>query len=104
MLSSRIARTARSLAGRSAALRRFSTAEADLDAFGTGATYSLKLSDEQNALKELAREFAMKEMIPVAAEYDRTMAFPQPVFEKAWELGLVNTHVPEECGGLGAEP
>merc|ERR1719506_1084991 len=29
------------------------------------------------------------------------MDFPQPVFEKAWELGLVNTHVPEDCGGLG---
>ena len=29
------------------------------------------------------------------------MDFPQPIFEKAWELGLVNTHVPESCGGLG---
>jgi acyl-CoA dehydrogenase len=66
-----------------------------------GPAYSLRLSDEQTALKELAREFALKEMIPVAAEYDRTMEFPQPVFEKAWELGLVNTHVPESCGGLG---
>ena len=63
--------------------------------------YAMALSDEQNALKELAREFAAKEMIPVAAEYDRTMAFPQPIFEKAWELGLVNTHVPEAYGGLG---
>ena len=26
---------------------------------------------------------------------------PQPVFEKAWEFGLVNTHVPESCGGFG---
>ena len=40
-------------------------------------------------------------MIPVAAEYDRTMEFPRPVFDKAWELGLVNTHIPEEYGGLG---
>ena len=39
--------------------------------------------------------------MPVAAEYDRTMEFPRPVFDKAWELGLVNTHVPEEYGGLG---
>jgi len=39
--------------------------------------------------------------MPVAAEYDRTMAFPRPIFDKAWELGLVNTHIPEECGGLG---
>ena len=40
-------------------------------------------------------------MIPVAAEYDRTMEFPRPIFDKAWELGLVNTHIPEEFGGLG---
>ena len=39
--------------------------------------------------------------MPVAAEYDRTMEFPRPVFDKAWELGLVNTHIPEEYGGLG---
>ena len=65
------------------------------------AHYSLSLSDEQNALKELARQFAREEMMPAAAEYDRTMAFPQPLFEKAWELGLVNTHVPEFAGGLG---
>jgi acyl-CoA dehydrogenase len=39
-------------------------------------------------------------MIPVAAEYDKSMEFPKPLFDKAWELGLVNTHVPESCGGL----
>merc|ERR1719240_2333545 len=40
-------------------------------------------------------------MAPVAAEYDRTMEFPREVFNQAWELGLVNTHVPEAYGGLG---
>tara|TARA_B100000795_G_scaffold170840_1_gene128774 strand:+ start:274 stop:471 length:198 start_codon:yes stop_codon:yes gene_type:complete len=39
--------------------------------------------------------------MPVAAEYDRTMEFPRPIFDKAWELGLVNTHIPEDYGGLG---
>ncbi len=63
--------------------------------------YSLALSSEQNQLKELARHFAQNEMAPVAAHYDQTMEFPRPVFDKAWELGLVNTHVPEEYGGLG---
>lgn len=48
-----------------------------------------------------ARKFAQEEVIPVAAEYDRTMEFPRPIFDKAWELGLVNTHIPEEYGGLG---
>jgi len=65
------------------------------------AFYSLELSDEQKAFKELARDFARNEMIPVAAEYDRTMDFPQKEFSKAWELGLVNTHIPEDYGGLG---
>lgn len=37
----------------------------------------------------------------MAAEHDRTMEFPRAIFNKAWELGLVNTHIPEEFGGLG---
>ena len=63
--------------------------------------FSLALSEEQQAFKELARKFAREEVIPVAAEYDKTMEFPRPVFEKAWELGLVNTHIPEAYGGMG---
>jgi acyl-CoA dehydrogenase len=62
---------------------------------------SIRLSEEQSALKDLARRFAAEEMIPVAAEYDRTMQYPTEVFNKAWDLGLVNTHIPEEYGGLG---
>ena len=56
--------------------------------------FSLALTDEQTALKELARDFAKNEMIPVAAHYDQTMEYPTDVFTKAWELGLINTHVP----------
>lgn len=59
------------------------------------------LSDEQTALKELARRFAAEEMIPVAAAFDQSMKYPIEVFTKAWELGLVNTHIPEAYGGLG---
>ncbi|KAL1508827.1 hypothetical protein AB1Y20_004922 [Prymnesium parvum] len=73
-----------------------STAAADDEAL-----YSLAFSEEQNALKELARKFTAEEVTPVAAEYDRSMAFPREIFNKAWELGLVNTHIPEEFGGLG---
>jgi acyl-CoA dehydrogenase len=49
----------------------------------------------------MARNFAKTEMIPHAAEYDRTGAYPLPIFKKAWELGLVNMHVPTEYGGPG---
>lgn len=93
-------------AGRVAALARLGPRAArsySTEAMEDGyeATYSLQLSEEQHALKELARDFAANEMAPMAAHYDQTMEFPQPIFEKAWELGLVNTHVPESCGGLG---
>jgi acyl-CoA dehydrogenase len=60
------------------------------------------LTDEQKALREMAHDFAEKEMRPVAWEYDKDGAWPQDVLEKAWELGLMNSHIPEEYGGPGA--
>ncbi len=59
------------------------------------------LSDEQQALQELARKFAREEMIPKAAHHDETGEFPREVAKKAWELGLMNTHIPPEYGGPG---
>src|SRR5918997_1668361 len=50
-------------------------------------------------MRELAHNFAEKEMRPVAWEYDKDGAWPQEVLEKAWEVGLMNTHIPEEFGG-----
>eukprot|EP00943_MAST-04B_sp_MAST-4B-sp1_P002167 g2167.t1 len=64
-------------------------------------TFSLNLTDEQQAFKELARSFARDEMMPKSAEYDESGKFPQEIFEQAWELGLVNTHIPVEQGGMG---
>ncbi len=61
----------------------------------------LSLSEEQRALQELAREFARNEIEPVAAEHDRTGEFAMDVYRKAFEIGLMNTHIPEEYGGLG---
>src|SRR5881392_562621 len=60
------------------------------------------LTDEQKALREMAHDFAANEMRPVAWEYDRDGTWPQAVLEKAWELGLMNSHIPEEYGGPGA--
>lgn len=59
------------------------------------------MTPDQLAFKELARNFAKDEIIPVAAQYDKSMKFPHDVFEKAWKLGLVNAHIPAEYGGLG---
>jgi acyl-CoA dehydrogenase len=60
------------------------------------------LTDEQKALREMAHDFAEKEMRPVAWEYDKDGTWPEDVLKKGWEVGLMNTHIPEEYGGPGA--
>jgi acyl-CoA dehydrogenase len=62
---------------------------------------SFALTDEQKALRELAREFAVNEIRPKAAEYDEHSTHPADIIAKAHELGLMNVHIPEEYGGLG---
>lgn len=76
------------------AISRTFAAKAHLDD-SSYSHYSLKLSDEQREFQQLARKFAREEMIPKEKYYDQTMEYPQEIFEKAWELGLVNSHVPE---------
>jgi acyl-CoA dehydrogenase len=61
------------------------------------------LTDEQKDLRELAHNFAEKEIRTVAWDYDRDGTWPQEVIDKAWEVGLMNTHVPEEYGGPGLD-
>jgi acyl-CoA dehydrogenase len=62
---------------------------------------SFALTGEQKALRQLAHEFAEKELRPKAAEYDEHSTHPADVIAKAHELGLMNPHVPEEYGGIG---
>jgi acyl-CoA dehydrogenase len=62
---------------------------------------SFALSDEQKALRQLARDFAAKEIRPKQAAYDEAMQHPADVIARAHELGLMNLHVPEEYGGPG---
>jgi len=59
------------------------------------------LTDEQQSMREMAHDFAANEIRPVAWEYDRDATWPGAILEKAWELGLMNTHLPEEYGGPG---
>src|SRR3954470_6501670 len=54
-------------------------------------------------MRELAHNFAEKEIRPVAWEYDKDGAWPADVIQKAWEVGLMNTHIPEEYGGPGLD-
>ena len=72
---------------------------ATAEAIGTGISFAL--TEEQRALRELAHEFAEKEIRPKAAEYDEHQTHPADVIAKAHEVGLMNPHVPEELGGAG---
>jgi acyl-CoA dehydrogenase len=51
----------------------------------------------------MAHDFAANEMRPVAWEYDKDGTWPEDVLRKGWELGLLNTHIPEEYGGPGLD-
>ena len=60
-----------------------------------------RLTEEQQQIQELARDFARTEIQPHAAHHDKTGDFPREICRKAWELGLMNTHIPESLGGAG---
>jgi acyl-CoA dehydrogenase len=62
---------------------------------------SFQLSDEQQEIKMLARDFAKREVAPKSQHHDETGEFPREVCRKAFELGLMNAHIPIEFGGLG---
>jgi acyl-CoA dehydrogenase len=59
------------------------------------------LSEEEQMLREMVREFTRAEIMPVAAHHDETGEFPEAVCRLAWEHGLMNVHIPEAHGGLG---
>jgi acyl-CoA dehydrogenase len=59
------------------------------------------LTDEQQDMREMAHDFAEKEIRPVAWDYDRDATWPGEIIKKAWELGIMNTHLPAEYGGPG---
>lgn len=61
------------------------------------------LTQDQTAIRDLARRFAREELAPRAAEYDRTGQFPQPMLDRMAELGFFGLPFPEEYGGSGAD-
>jgi alkylation response protein AidB-like acyl-CoA dehydrogenase len=63
----------------------------------------LELTDEQQMVQGLAREFAEQEVKPVAAECDREARFPHATVKRMGELGLLGIAVPEALGGGGAD-
>jgi len=66
------------------------------------APYIPDLTDEQREIQQLAREFARREIRPVAAEVDEKDTYcPVEVVHRAAEVGLTSYMLPEEVGGGG---
>ena len=64
---------------------------------------SFELSEEQEALRTLVRDFAQAEIAPHAEAWDRDHVFPVDVVLRMGELGLFGLPFPEEYGGGGAD-
>lgn len=60
-----------------------------------------EFTEEQRQIRDLAREFAQKEIAPIAAEYDARGEFPRDTIKKMGELGLMGIEIPVEYGGAG---
>ena len=62
-----------------------------------------ELTPDQRAIQTLARELAEAEIVPNAGDWDRAHRFPDELYPKLAELGLMGVCVPEEYGGAGAD-
>lgn len=69
----------------------------------TAGTMSLQLSQEHEDLRRATRDFARKEILPVAAHFDETGEFPYDVVKKMGQIGLMGIEIPEEYGGAGLD-
>jgi alkylation response protein AidB-like acyl-CoA dehydrogenase len=63
---------------------------------------SFQLSTEQKMVRLMAKDFARKELEPLAAKRDKEEIFPMDVVKKMGQLGLLGMMVPAEYGGVGA--
>ncbi|HET6636751.1 MAG TPA: acyl-CoA dehydrogenase family protein [Streptomyces sp.] len=63
----------------------------------------LELTPEQAAVRDLARDFADREIVPHAAEWDRAGSIDRAVVRKIGELGFLGLTIPEEYGGSGGD-
>lgn len=64
---------------------------------------NLELTDDQRAVREMARKFADEYIVPVARENDSAERFPGEIIQKMGELGLLGGPVPVEYGGAGLD-
>jgi alkylation response protein AidB-like acyl-CoA dehydrogenase len=63
----------------------------------------LRLTEEHKMIRDMARDFAQKEIAPIAAEIDADGRFPTETIKKMGELGFMGVEIPEEYGGTGLD-
>lgn len=63
--------------------------------------FELKFTEEQNMLRDLARDFTNNEIKPIASKIDKEGKIPEELIKKIGELGFLGTSFPEEYGGMG---
>jgi len=63
----------------------------------------LELNEQQKMIQKMVREFAEKEIAPIAAELDEKEEYPTKTLEKMAKLGLLGTIIPTEYGGAGLD-
>jgi alkylation response protein AidB-like acyl-CoA dehydrogenase len=61
------------------------------------------LSDEHKMIRDTARDFAQKEIAPIAAEHDESGEFPHATIKKMGAMGFMGIEVPEKYGGAGMD-
>ena len=59
------------------------------------------LTEDQELFRRTVREFAVREIVPVAHDLDEKEEFPRATIAKMAELGLMGLLVPEDYGGPG---
>ena len=64
---------------------------------------NFELNEEQLAIRKTAREFVDREIVPHAAEWDRTETMDKGIVGKLAEMGFLGGPLPEEYGGLGID-
>ncbi len=60
-----------------------------------------KLTEEQQMLRDMVRDFATNELKPIASQIDEEEAIPQEIIAKIGELGILGAAFPMEYGGSG---
>src|SRR2546425_9926458 len=64
---------------------------------------NVELTEEQRMIRDVARDFAEKELRPIAGAIDHEARFPRETVRRMGELGLMGIFIPEAWGGSGGD-